>query len=132
MSASRNSSIDDDQHDRGSRSVDQQRDAPDGVMRERGPSDRMRLPHERDESTSADSTAAGKTPRQGELIERAGEDLASGQQDTDCRNRAPGQADCPPRPEIAKGRDTVPPDSRDTAQPRTALHNRRASDGGRR
>lgn len=87
------------------RSVDQQRDAPDGVIRERGPSDRMRLPHERDEAAASTGSASGKTPAQDDKIERAGEDLASGQQDTDCRNRAPGQADCPPRPAAAQGRD---------------------------
>jgi hypothetical protein len=67
--------------------VDQQHDGRDALYRERGPSDRMRMPHERDESAAA-ATAGGKAPAQGEVIGQAHEDLASGQQDTDLRGEA--------------------------------------------
>ena len=70
--------------------VDQQRDAPDGIERGRGPSDRMRLPHERDESPlqGADPSRAPA-----EVIKQAARDIARGLVDTERRgtpNDVPG------------------------------------------
>ena len=77
------------------RAVDQQRDAEDGLHRERGPSDRMRMPHERDES-AVTSTTGGKAPAQEEVIGQAADDLARGLRDTDCRGQPRGeQSPCP-------------------------------------
>ena len=84
--------------------VDQQRDADDALYRERGPADRMRMPHERDESATA-ATAGGKAPAQKEVMGQAAQDLAHGMRDTDCRNQ-PRSADSPcPPPSGAGGRE---------------------------
>jgi hypothetical protein len=85
------------------RAVDQQRDAPDALDRERRRSERMRMPHERDESPA--HSTGGATPAQDEVIGQAAEDLARGLRDTDCR----GQSDaadtpCPPRASAAQPR----------------------------
>lgn len=114
------------------RAVDRRGEAPDGVIGELGSSERMPLPHERDESAATNSAASTKTPEQGEVIGRAGADLASGQQDTDCRNRAPGQADCPPRPAVAQGRDAAAPKDREPAASDAQRQAQRATAGGRR
>lgn len=82
--------------------VDQQHDAPDALYREHGASERMRMPHERDESASADSGGANgseQSPEQSEVIGQARDDLARGLQDTDCRGQRSGlgKSDaCPP------------------------------------
>ena len=68
--------------------VDQQRDASDGIERGRGPSDRMRLPHERDASPLQ---GAGVGPS--EVIKQAARDIARGLVDTERRgtpNDVPG------------------------------------------
>jgi hypothetical protein len=89
--------------------VDQQRDAEDGLYRERGPSDRMRMPHERDES-AVDATAGGKAPAQEEVIGQAADDLARGLRDTDCRGQPRGERSPCPGADVA-------------ARPRTRGHN---------
>jgi hypothetical protein len=84
--------------------VDQQHDAPDALYRERGRSDRMRMPHERDQAVGV----PGKSdthPTQAEVIGQAAEDLARGLRDTDCRGQPGAPASpCPPRPRLARPR----------------------------
>ncbi len=76
--------------------VDQQRDSPDGIERGRGPSDRMRLPHERDESPLAGAGRAGEPARSSDstaVIEQAARDVERGLVDTERRgtpNDLPG------------------------------------------
>jgi hypothetical protein len=75
--------------------VDQQRDAADALHRERGPSHRMRMPHERDESAAA-AASGSKSPAQEEMMGQAAEDLAHGLRDTDCRGQPRAeQSPCP-------------------------------------
>ncbi len=75
--------------------VDQQRDADDAMLRERGPSDRMRMPHERDESPTQNAAHNDKTPGQRETMERARRDIESGKQDTDCHSQPNASPACP-------------------------------------
>jgi hypothetical protein len=82
------------------RAVDQQHDSADALYRERGPSDRMRMPHERDESATA-ATSAAKTPEQEAVIGQAAEDLERGLRDTDCRAQPPGAGSA--CPQITRG-----------------------------
>jgi hypothetical protein len=77
------------------RAVDQQRDAKDAVDRERGPSDRMRMPHERDESATENAGVDDKADVQRDTMKRAREDIESAQQDTDCRSQPNASPDCP-------------------------------------
>jgi hypothetical protein len=79
------------------RAVDQQHDSADAVYRERGPSDRMRMPHERDESATA-ATSGRQTPAQEEVIGQAAEDLERGLRDTDCRGQPPEAGGPCPQP----------------------------------
>jgi len=79
----------------GASCVDQQRDADDALQRERGPSDRMRMPHERDESPVQNAASADKTPGQRETMERARRDIESGKQDTDCHSQPNASPACP-------------------------------------
>lgn len=81
------------------RAVDQQRDGEDALYRERQGSDRMRMPHERDESSTA-ATAGAKSPAHQEVIGQAARDLANGLVDTDLRGRTPRE----PREEAGRGR----------------------------
>jgi hypothetical protein len=81
------------------RAVDQQHDSADALYRERGPSDRMRMPHERDESATA--APAAKTPEQEAVIGQAAEDLERGLRDTDCRAQPPGAGSA--CPQITRG-----------------------------
>jgi hypothetical protein len=72
--------------DPGAVAHDQQRDAPDGIERGRGPSDReLRLPHERDESPrkviDRDVAPYGPTG----VIEQAAQDVERGLVDTERR-----------------------------------------------
>jgi hypothetical protein len=67
------------------RGVDQQHEGADALSRERGASDRMRMPHERDQSAGA--TGQSQTSAQHEVIGQAAADLEHGLQDTDCRNQ---------------------------------------------
>jgi hypothetical protein len=86
--------------------VDQQHDAPDALRREHGASDRMRMPHERDEApASAGASTSGRMPDQGEVMGQAADDLARGLRDTDCRGEPaePGSP-CPPRAAAARPR----------------------------
>jgi hypothetical protein len=78
------------------RAVDQQHDGEDAVYRERKASDRMRMPHERDESSTA-PTAGGKSPAHEEVIGQAARDLANGLVDTDLRGHTPREAGRGPR-----------------------------------
>jgi hypothetical protein len=71
------------------RAVDQQHDAGDALNRETRPSDRMRMPHERDEVPSGSDDHA---PAHKEVIGQAARDLANGLRDTDCRGQAPAAA----------------------------------------
>ena len=71
--------------------VDQQRDAPDGIERGRGPSDRMRLPHERDESP-----LQGAERKPNAVIEQAARDIARGLVDTE-RRGTPNDVPAPKR-----------------------------------
>jgi hypothetical protein len=82
--------------------MDQQRDAGDGMSRERGPSTRMRMPHERDESAAGSAGNARAIPSQARLLGQAHRDLERGLQDTDCRG-VPDSADsaCAPLPPAA-------------------------------
>ena len=69
--------------------VDQQRDAPDGIERGRGRSDRMRLPHERDESPLPGGRPAAPT----KVGTQAARDIERGLVDTERRgipNDLPG------------------------------------------
>ena len=84
--------------------VDQQRDADDALNRERGPSERMRLPHERDESAAA-ATSGEKMPDQQAVIGQAAADLAHGMRDTDCRNQPPAVDSPCPQPAPSPGRE---------------------------
>ena len=77
------------------RAVDQQRDAKDALDRERGPSDRMRMPHERDESSTENARIDDKAGVQRETMARARKDIESKQQDTDCRSQPNASPDCP-------------------------------------
>jgi len=79
----------------GARAVDQQRDAADALHREHGTSDRMRMPHERDESAVENAQLSEKSPEQRDIIARARKDLESGQQDTDCRSQPNDSPACP-------------------------------------
>jgi hypothetical protein len=80
--------------------VDQQRDAEDGLYRERAASDRMRMPHERDES-AVTATTGSKAPAQEEVIGQAADDLARGLRDTDCRGQPRGERSPCPSPDAA-------------------------------
>jgi hypothetical protein len=71
--------------------VDQQRDAPDGIERGRGPSDRVRLPHERDASP-LQGTDLPPAP----VIEQAARDIARGLVDTE-RRGTPNDVPAPKR-----------------------------------
>ena len=64
---------------------DQQRDEPGGIERGRGPSDRMRLPHERDEAPQppVDRNVAPYGPT--DVIEQAARDVERGRVDTERR-----------------------------------------------
>ncbi len=75
--------------------VDQQRDAGDALDRERGTSDRMRMPHERDQSATQNASLEQKSRGQRDTIERARRDIDSGQQDTDCRSQPNASPACP-------------------------------------
>ncbi len=77
------------------RAVDQQHDGADALDREHGTSDRMRMPHERDESASQNANDEDKSADQRETIARARRDLESGQQDTDCRSQPNASPACP-------------------------------------
>lgn len=79
----------------GAHAVDQQRNAKDAVDRERGPSDRMRMPHERDESSTENARPDDKAEVQRETMKRARKDIESPQQDTDCRSQPNASPDCP-------------------------------------
>jgi hypothetical protein len=76
---------------------DQQRDEPDGIERGRGPSDRMRLPHERDETPqpAVDESVAPHGPT--EVIEQAARDVERGLVDTE-RRGTPSDVPGPRRP----------------------------------
>src|SRR5262245_49200904 len=65
--------------------VDQQRDSPHGIERGRGPSDRMRLPHERDESPLPGVDRAREPAGSTERVEQAARDVARGLLDTERR-----------------------------------------------
>lgn len=78
------------------RAVDQQHDGADALDRERGSSDRMRMPHERDESAGENADPRDKLAEQRDEMERARRDLESGQQDTDCRSQPNASPGCPP------------------------------------
>jgi hypothetical protein len=83
--------------------VDQQHDAPDALYRERGRSDRMRMPHERDETAAR--SAAPETSGQDPVIGQAAEDLERGLRDTDCRGQpADPDAPCPGATTTARAR----------------------------
>ena len=75
--------------------VDQQRDAGDALDRERSTSDRMRMPHERDQSATQNASLEQKSRGQRDTIERARRDIDSGQQDTDCRSQPNASPACP-------------------------------------
>jgi hypothetical protein len=83
----------------GALAVDQQRDTRDGMDSERGVSQRMRMPHERDESAAGSAGSTRALPAQAGLLKQAHRDLARGLQDTDCRAipNVSGSA-CPPQP----------------------------------
>jgi hypothetical protein len=53
---------------------------------------KAKLPHERDEAAHANTKDA--KPGQKNIVERARQDVESGQVDTDCRN-VPGSPHCP-------------------------------------
>jgi hypothetical protein len=76
--------------------VDQQRDAPDGIERGRGPSDRMRLPHERDESPRQAADPARAPAGSREKIEQAARDIERGLVDTE-RRGTPNDVPAPER-----------------------------------
>jgi hypothetical protein len=62
----------------------------------------LRQPHERDESSTAASRSAELAPVQRDVMAQAYRDVASGQQDTDCRaNPRGGSSACPPGPDTA-------------------------------
>ena len=65
--------------------VDQLRDAPDGIERGRGRSDRMRLPHERDQSPLQDADPAVEPTGPTEVVKQAARDVARGLVDTERR-----------------------------------------------
>ena len=65
-----------------------------------GSSERLKLPHERDESPTDVAQPGAGGHEQHQIVRQADEDLARGLQDTDCRvPHGPGSA-CPPAPEI--------------------------------
>ena len=76
---------------------DQQRDEPGGIERGRGRSDRMRLPHERDEASQpqTDERVAPRGPT--EVIEQAARDVERGLVDTE-RRGTPSDLPAPRRP----------------------------------
>ena len=76
--------------------VDQQRDAPGGIERGRGPSDRMRLPHERDESPRQAAGPARAPAGSKEKIEQAARDIERGLVDTE-RRGTPNDVPAPER-----------------------------------
>jgi hypothetical protein len=65
--------------------VAQQRDAPNGIERGRRPSDRMRLPHERDESPLQGADRSRMRAGTTDVIEQAARDIARGLVDTERR-----------------------------------------------
>ncbi|HZP86510.1 MAG TPA: hypothetical protein VFB54_06795 [Burkholderiales bacterium] len=82
------------------KAVDQQHDTDNALDREHGRSDRMRMPHERDEAAVSNATDA-KIFTQREVMRQAHDDIVSGQQDTDCRNMPADGGPCAQPPGAA-------------------------------
>jgi hypothetical protein len=90
----------------------------------------LEQPHERDESSTAASRSAELAPVQRDVMAQAHRDVASGQQDTDCRaNPKGGGSACPPGPatgsDVDRAEGSVPTGARgvsDSENKRGARH----------
>ncbi|MCW5621919.1 MAG: hypothetical protein KIS79_12505 [Burkholderiales bacterium] len=85
----------DDKDAADARPARRRRDAPNAPERGGGPSGRMPMPHERDESATENAHPEHKPAVQKEVIDQAQRDIDSGLEDTDCRGQPSLSPNCP-------------------------------------
>jgi hypothetical protein len=74
-----------------------------------GSAERLKLPHERDESPTDLAKRGERGARQRELMEQAKDDLDHGLVDTDCRAPHGSESPCPPMPRVGPKKKTRKP-----------------------